>query len=115
MTYEIAEKMKEIMENLFLSFNQMNKTGKKLLCDELLKVFSSFNFLNYQLKESDEQEIEEYLQELIDNVPHECDFCDHFSGNSIAPAVRPAWCNNKNSLKFNQRVEENDTCDKFSS
>lgn len=55
-------------------------------------------------------EIEEYLKSL--EFTHECDFCTFFSGNYVAPGVRPAWCDNKESEKYHKEVKEHDTCNK---
>lgn len=53
-------------------------------------------------------DIEEYLKNL--ELPRECDFCTFFSGNSIAPGVRPAWCGNPKSNFYLEKIKEEDTC-----
>ena len=66
-----------------------------------------------QTIKDDIQGFEKMVADVItgkEELPHTCDFCNHFSGN-IHPGVRPAKCHNKESKYYGSPVEENHTCE----
>jgi len=55
----------------------------------------------------------DYVSKTMADAPKKCGYCDQFSGNSVAPAVRPAYCNHPD-LKGTRVGDDDDACFRFS-
>lgn len=57
-------------------------------------------------------DIDDFIAKAKADAPRTCNHCDYFSGNTVAPGVRPAWCTHPDLAGV--KVDEDDpACVRF--
>lgn len=60
------------------------------------------------------ENVEEYLADILKNLPPKCNYCDFFSGNHGIPRnCEYGICLNPNSIYHTKQVHEDGDCDQF--